>query len=104
MGRVPVGTRPDSILFSLLLQTVRDGPLGLVHAAFRASGALILPALLLTGDLVLGGLRRRLFDLRAYASHLDHPSLWGTFLYFYELAILASGAPASQPTRPGRCP
>src|SRR5215210_115034 len=51
---------------------VLEGFLGLLHAALRAFGAL---ALLLTGDLVLSGLRRRLLDLLAYVGDVDHPSL-----------------------------
>src|SRR5919112_6010794 len=60
----------------VLLQTVLDGPHGLVHAALRASGALVLLALLvITGDLLLSGLHCCFLDLRANAGHLDHPSL-----------------------------
>src|SRR5918994_6321111 len=67
---IPGPTQP------VLLQTVLDGPHGLVHAAFRASGALILLALLvITGDLLLSGFHCCFLDLRANAGHLDHPSL-----------------------------
>src|SRR5215211_8240006 len=51
---------------------VLEGSLSLLHTALRAFGVL---ALLLTGDLVLSGLRRRLLDLLAYVGDVDHPSL-----------------------------
>src|ERR671916_612588 len=62
----------------LLLQPILEGSLGLVHAAFRAFGVL---ALLVTGYLVLSGLRRRPFDLLAYVGHVDHPSLRRVYLF-----------------------
>jgi hypothetical protein len=79
---------------SLLLQTVLQGFLGLVDAAFRASAAL---ALLTTGSLVFSGLFRRSFDLLAYAGHVGHPSLRRVCLF----ASLPQGVRA-QPSRRGR--
>src|SRR4028119_463151 len=62
---------------------VLDGPLGLIRAAFRASGALL--ALLVPGHLALGGLHRCLFDLVTYAGHVGLPSLRCAILSFYEV-------------------
>jgi hypothetical protein len=68
---------------------VLDGPHGLVHAAFRASGALVLVALLaITGDFLFSGLHCCFFDLRAYAGHVYHPSLSRAFLPIYEVVFM----------------